>query len=114
MSWTSKTLSNAKARAKKHGREFSLTADDVADLFNKQGGLCYWFKVPLAVVEQRLTLTLPTLDRVSSDGGYTVDNVVLASLAANRAKSNCDPDEWEEFLSVLRFCNLKTKSSHDD
>ena len=114
MSWSSTLLSNAKARAKKHGREFSLTSTDITDLFNEQGGLCYWLKVPLAVVEQRLTLTLPTLDRVDSDRGYTRDNVVLASLAANRAKSNSDPDEWEEFLSVLRFSLTDRLPSHEN
>ena len=99
--WVSKAVSSAKQRARLRGLPFLFTAEDAVNAWNAQGGCCYWFKVPMSGVSPHHPMT-PSLDRVQGHLGYTPDNVVWACLAANSAKSDTDPDAWEEFLDLLK------------
>jgi len=100
--WIHKLVASARSRAKARFIPFQLTERDVVELFRQQNGKCYWFKVDLFCSEQRRHPRLPSLDRVNSDKGYCYGNVVLACWAANQAKSNLDPLDWEEFLDHLK------------
>lgn len=112
--WIHALLRQAASRAKARQLPFDFTADDVSALWSDQKGLCYWFKVPMGMGVERNTLDLPTLDRVSSDGGYVRGNVVLSCLAANRAKGDSDPDVWEDFLKTLSYWNRQEEKSEED
>lgn len=98
--WVSKAVSAAKQRAKKKGLAFDFTVEEAVQQWDSQKGCCYWFKVPMSGVSPHHPQT-PSLDRVSGHLGYTPGNVVWACLAANSAKSDTDPDAWEEFLDLL-------------
>jgi len=96
---------NAQYRAAKKGIPFDLTPEDVVGLFNKQAGLCYWFKVPMQWrddVGPRNPM-IPTIDRIDNRRGYVISNCVLACWGANAAKGSCDLDSWDEFLGFLRM-----------
>jgi len=98
--WVKKAVSAAKQRARKKGIPFEFTPADAMAQWDTQKGCCYWFKVPMSGLSPHHPMT-PSLDRVRGDFGYTAGNVVWACLAANSAKSDTDPDAWEEFLDLL-------------
>lgn len=95
-------LRAAESRAKKQGIRFDLIEQDIVDMWGEQAGLCYWFKLPMAWMEDRNHPQQPSIDRVVPGSHYSRGNVVLACLAANHAKGATEPDEWERFLEHLR------------
>jgi hypothetical protein len=83
------------------GIKNSLTVDDINDLFEKQNGLCYWFKIPLIPSYKLKHPQQPSLDRLDTTKGYTKDNVVLCCYSANIGRNENSQEVWEEFLSIL-------------
>jgi hypothetical protein len=87
---------------------FDINALFVQRLWDKQGGLCYWFGVPMVIKEpkspkkKRHSLQQPSLDRIDCSWGYTQDNVVLCCLAANLCRNNNSPEEFETFVSLVK------------
>lgn len=103
--WLRRQVHNARYRAKSHGVPFTITTDEMHEVWDEQEGRCYWFNVPMGVDPDRsYHPCTPSLDRVMPELGYVSGNVVWASLAANVAKRDTDPDCWEHFLSLLRAC----------
>ena len=70
-------------------------------MFNKQDGLCYWFKIPLIPSKDKKHPQQPSLDRLDSSKGYTRDNVVLCCYSANIGRNENDLDTWKKFLDLL-------------
>jgi hypothetical protein len=79
----------------------SLTVDDINELFEKQNGLCYWFKIPLIPSNKHKHPQQPSLDRLDRNKGYVKDNVVLTCYSANIGRNENDLDTWIEFLKLL-------------
>lgn len=103
--WIRRSVSAAKQRAKAGGYEFSITAQDMVDQWEKQQGRCYWFNVPMGFDDEAsYHPSTPSIDKVDPGGGYVYGNAVWACLAANTAKRDTDPDSWEDFLDLLREC----------
>lgn len=103
--WIKILVAGARGRAKERGMAFDLTEADVLAMWETQSGRCYWFGVPLQWRDDLAVArhpSIPSLDRVDSNRGYVVGNVVLSCWGANAAKGTCSPDEWEEFLGYLR------------
>lgn len=95
----------ARRRAKQRGIDFDLTAQDILEMWDEQGGLCYWFDVPMqwrSPEEGPRNPFIPTLDRADNRRGYTRGNCVLACWGANAAKGSCELMVWEDFLSFLK------------
>ena len=81
--------------------ENTLTVDDVNEMFEKQNGLCYWFKIPLIPSTQKKHPQQPSLDRLDRNKGYTKDNVVLCCYSANIGRNENDLNVWEDFLKII-------------
>lgn len=114
-SWINVMVANAKNRATRKGIPFNLTPEDVVEIFNDQGGLCYWFHVPMQWrddVGPRNPM-IPTIDRTDNARGYVRSNCVLACWGANAAKGSCDLESWEEFLDFLRVGLTSQKDGVD-
>lgn len=73
----------AKYRAKKIGRSFTITFDDVIELYKRQRGRCNLSGVVFDNAEKR-----PSIDRIDSTLGYDKDNVSLILYSLNRMKSD--------------------------
>ena len=87
--------------SKHRGVENKITVDDINEMFQKQNGLCYWFKTPLIPNEKPKHPQQPSLDRLDRSKGYTKDNVVLTSYSANIGRNENDLETWLKFLSLF-------------
>ena len=72
-------------------------------MFEKQNGLCYWFKIPLKPSENHKHPQQPSLDRLDRNKGYTKDNVVLTCYSANIGRNENNVETWVDFLKVLNL-----------
>ena len=90
--------------SKHRGIENTLTTDDINELFEKQNGLCFWFKVPLIPSSKGKHPQQPSLDRLDRSKGYTKENVVLCCYSANIGRNENDVETWKNFLGLLKKC----------
>lgn len=87
-------LRRAKKRARKKGIKFSITAEDLKYIYEKQQGICPYTGWQFSSKRERR----PSLDRIDPSKGYVPGNVQFVSLIAQFAKG----DFSEETL--IRFC----------
>jgi hypothetical protein len=95
--WQNTLINDSKNR----GIENTITIEDINELYEKQNGLCYWFKVPLSPSNERKHPQQPSLDRLDRNKGYVKDNIVLTCYSANIGRNENDLDTWTEFLKLL-------------
>jgi len=95
--WQNTLINDSKHRS----IENTITIDDINEMFDKQNGLCYWFKVPLVPSNKSKHPQQPSLDRLDRNKGYTKDNVVLTCYSANIGRNENDINTWKEFLNLL-------------
>ena len=80
-----------KSSAKKRGIEFDI---DMVDLNNISWPLtCPVLNIPLAFNNGRVRDNSYSFDRINSSKGYTIDNIVIISMRANKLKSDATLDE---------------------
>lgn len=94
----------ARSRAGKSGIEFTITMQDVADMWNSQHGLCYYSGLPMTT--EVLPVAGPStysmsIDRKNSDCGYTPDNVVLCCSTVNVMKNNLPMNDFLQIVSQI-------------
>jgi len=97
--WQNTLINDSRYRGVKN----NLTVDDINEMFEKQNGLCYWFKIPLVPSNKHKHPQQPSLDRLDRNKGYVKDNVVLTCYSANIGRNENDLDTWMEFLKLL-YC----------
>jgi hypothetical protein len=95
--WVNRILSYTKKR----NCENTLSINEILEIYKKQNGLCYWFKIPLLPSLTKKHPQQPSIDRLDRLKGYTKDNVVLSCYAANIGRNETDVDIWENFISLL-------------
>jgi hypothetical protein len=95
--WQNTLINDSKHR----GLENTLTIEDITSMYEEQGGLCYWFKIPLEPSKNTKHPQQPSLDRLDRNRGYTKDNVVLCCYCANIGRNENDLDTWKTFLGLL-------------
>lgn len=85
--WLHKLVPGSRRRAARVGRLHDLAEDYGRRLFNQQAGLCAISGLPFSLTQFPGVLVkhpfAPNLDRISSKGGYTADNVRLVCIAVN-------------------------------
>lgn len=95
--WANILLQHSKSR----NIENDLSLNDIFELYKKQNGLCFWFKIPLKPSLQNKHPQQPSIDRLDRTKGYVKDNVVLTCYAANIGRNESDLDVWENFIELL-------------
>jgi hypothetical protein len=96
-------LRNMRQRCQDKNIEFSITLDDLKDLWEKQNGFCAVTKLELtAKVYKDKRLNDPyqaSPDRIDNSKGYTKDNVRWVCLMFNYARNTFSDDQVLQFLS---------------
>lgn len=90
-------LSNSKQRAKRFGREHTLTLDDIVI-----PDVCPALGIPLRREGRDTWMNAPSIDRIDSSRGYTPDNIVIVSRRANILKRDATPDELNLIADFYR------------
>ena len=98
----------AKARARKVGAPFSISVQDVKDVWPKDG------KCPVLGIDLLRNLgggpspNSPSLDRIDPNLGYILGNIAIISMRANLVKSNVtDPNVFRMVADWLERNGLK-------
>lgn len=92
---------SCKARAKRLGREFTITVEDI-----KIPKVCPVLGIPIqagAKGEQRHNW--PSVDRIRNNQGYTPKNILVISHRANALKSDATV---QELLKIVRYIQHST------
>jgi len=97
--WIAYSTLQRKYKAKKHGIPHDLNIEYLIALWHKQGGRCYYTKIPLEFGKN--TLHSAQLDRLDSTKGYIKDNVVWASRAINHMKNSASMSEFQNFIAQM-------------
>ncbi len=89
-------LKAAKARAKKAGLDFDITADDLT-----MPEVCPVLGIKLERHEGRLRYNSPSVDRIDNSRGYVKGNVAIISNKANTKKGELTIDEVRSLLIYM-------------
>lgn len=89
----------ARDRAKRKGIPFTISKEDLLNIWNSQNGLCKISKIPMTYeLDEGRIYTNVSIDQIEPGKGYTVDNIQLVCSAVNQLKSNWNMD------TVLYIC----------
>lgn len=91
----------SKQRALLKNREHSITVNDLIALWPIDGN-CPVFGFPLQFNSGGFRETSPSVDRIDSTKGYTLDNIQILSWKANRIKSYATVEELEAVVSFMK------------
>ena len=110
---------NAKSRSAKKGIEFAITPDDVLNRLNYCGWRCEvtGMKVAMPEISQGTSvreahaqkISSPSLDRIDSSRGYTVDNIRITSCGFNLMRATMDD---RDLLSMCKLVVEAHNSGH--
>ena len=96
-------LKGIKSRSKKKNVEYSITLEDLKDLWEQQNGLCAVTKLKLVTKfrnDKRLdTPYQASVDRIDNFKGYTKDNCRWVCLMFNYARNTFSDDQVLDFIS---------------
>jgi len=91
-------------QCREKGIWFEITAEDVAEVYEEQGGRCFLTGRELLwglAGRHRDTLSI---DRIEADDGYVRGNIRLVTYQANRARGELGDEELFEFCrTVLQY-----------
>jgi hypothetical protein len=102
--WRTYLLRQVKVTANKKGRPMVLTMEDIERMWAKQKGRCYWWGIELVASSGLRDPQRPSIDRLDCSKGYYPDNVVIACLAANLARSDTTVERFREFSKLMFKC----------
>jgi hypothetical protein len=97
-------INASKQRAKDKNRVHEITVDDIKAIYPKDGK-CPIFGFDLEFGNAGFRETSPSIDRIDSSKGYTVDNIQIISWKANRIKSYATVEELETVVSYMKQGN---------
>lgn len=108
----------ARKRATRFNREFSITFEDVLDLFKRQHGKCAYTSFSLDVSKYKTghprtreeRMYRASLDRIDNDKGYTVDNIQLVCAPVNNMKNTLS---HADFVNLCRLIADRPLVSED-
>ena len=101
-------LSRSKTRCKIKNMDYNLSEDFIIKLFQKQNARCAYSRTPIKLYPDDSEAKLFSIDRINSNRGYTMDNVVLTTKEINSMKMDrniaefliCVKDIYNNLLNV--------------
>lgn len=99
--WRLKQLVHAaKARARTKGRDFSITLEDVLEIY-PEDNCCPVFGFEMSFGDSNDREHSPSIDRIDSELGYTPDNIQILSWKANRMKADFTLNELKALVAFM-------------
>jgi len=92
-------LISCRNSAFKRGNEFTITKEDLIEMWNLQYGKCAYTFFDMNL--QPNTPYSVSVERIDSKIGYTKENTVLVCNAINRMKSNFEPSLFYEMCRAV-------------
>lgn len=96
-----KCLRGKKAHGKRRNIEVSVTADFLGNMYESQGRRCFYSGMKLLDVRTGRHPLSPSVDRIDSSKGYTLDNVVVCAWSINRMKDDMPASEFKPLLQQV-------------
>ncbi len=93
--WPYIAIAHAKYRAKKAGKVFDITVEDIPVPTH-----CPILQIPL-IAGDKPTPNSPSIDRVDNEKGYVKGNVRVISRAANLLKGECSMADITRLLEYM-------------
>jgi hypothetical protein len=97
-------INASKQRAKDKNRVHEITVKDIKAIYPIDGK-CPIFGIQLEFNSAGFRENSPSIDRIDSSRGYTVDNIQIISWKANRIKSYATVEELETIVSYMKQGN---------
>lgn len=95
-------LSVLNARSRTTGHYVGVTTEDLAELFNAQGGRCALSGIPLIISEQRSREeTTASLDRIDSSIGYIRGNIQWVHKDVNMMKQRFSQEHFINLCTAI-------------
>lgn len=107
-----RAVANARSRAAKKGIAFELDREYVMNMFEKQGGKCYYSDIKLNVVKSDADRTHDpfkmSLDCVDPSLGYVKGNVVWCAYCVNALKLKMSEERMTDVCrAIVKKADLK-------
>lgn len=96
-------ISVYKARAKKKKIPFNITAKFLVDLWNKQGGKCFYTGTKMRVNKGKFHFYSPSLDKKDPQKGYVEGNVVWTLHGVNNFKQELTLKQFLKFVHSVTW-----------
>lgn len=92
----------ARDRSKRDGIDFSLTLDDINDLWVAQDGTCALSGIKMTYeLQNGRTPTNVSIDKIDHTKGYVTGNVQLVCMACNQIKSDLSEEDMYQFCKKI-------------
>lgn len=92
----------ARERALRYNIPFTITKNDLKELWDKQQGLCAISKVPMTYIQGSGRInTNVSIDQIHPKDGYTINNIQLVCMAVNQMKSDLSTEELYMFCEAI-------------
>lgn len=77
--------------------------EDLKEQFEKQNEKCFWLGIPLNPdwVFKSHFIMAPSVDRISNEGEYTKDNIVICCRFANIGRRNTEPNDFAQIVRLI-------------
>lgn len=93
---------SARDRSKSHNIDFSLSLDDIKNLWFEQNGTCALSGIKMTYeLQNGRTPTNVSIDKIDRTKGYVTGNVQLVCMACNQMKSDLSEDEMYQFCKKI-------------
>lgn len=107
--WARTLIYEVKKRHSQTSIPVSIDEEFILDLYNRQGGRCYWTGLEMIPSKINKYPFQPSLDRIDNSKGYTPDNVVLCCLSMNMGRNSVSMEIFEEFLLKIKETGISTR-----
>ncbi len=92
---------NLRCALARHATENPATLDDLMALWNQQDGKCALSSIQMTWAQGKILPTSITLDRISHDDGYSIENIRLVCHAINSFRGRMTDDEMFDMAEAL-------------
>jgi hypothetical protein len=92
-------LSSCKKNSEKRKNEFSLTKEDLIEMWETQGGICCYTGIEMTTLPAKPNSV--SVERVDNSIGYTRENTVLVCNEINAMKSAMDGKDFFYFCKAV-------------